>query len=97
MKQILHIFAKDCRHFWPEILISVALVGALVRIYPSTWLANSGLYAVAGGGFLPGMLDAGFFAALLTALVPVSWWLLIARVIHAEALVGDRQFWVTRP
>jgi hypothetical protein len=97
MKQILHIFAKDCRHFWPEILISQALVGALVRIYPSTWLSNSGLYAVAGGGFLPGMLDAGFFAALLTVLVPVSWWLLIVRVIHAEALVGDRQFWITRP
>jgi hypothetical protein len=97
MKQILHIFAKDCRHFWPEILISVALVGALVWIYPSTWLSNSGLYAVAGGAFLPGMLDAGFFPALLTVLVPVSWWLLIARVIHAESLVGDRQFWVTRP
>jgi hypothetical protein len=97
MKQILHIFAKDCRHFWPEILISLALMGALVRIYPSTWLSNSGLYAVAGGGFLPGMLDAGFLTWLLTVLVPVSWWLLIARVIHAEALVGDRQFWVTRP
>jgi hypothetical protein len=97
MKQILHIFAKDCRHFWPEVLISLALVGALVRIYPSTWLANSGLYAVAGGGFLPGMLEAGFLATLLTVLVPVSWWLLIARVVHAEALVGDRQFWVTRP
>jgi len=97
MKQILHIFAKDCRHFWPEILISVALVGALVWIYPSTWLSKSGLYAVAGGAFLPGMLEAGVLAALLTVLVPVSWWLLIARVIHAESLVGDRQFWVTRP
>jgi hypothetical protein len=97
MKQILHIFAKDCRHFWPEILISLALVGALVWIYPSTWLSRSGLYAVAGGSFLPSMLEAGFLAGLLTLLVPVSWWLLIARVIHAEALVGDRQFWVTRP
>jgi hypothetical protein len=97
MKQILHIFAKDCRHFWPEILISVALVGALVWIYPSTWLSKSGLYAVAGGAFLPSMLEAGVLAVLLTVLVPVSWWLLIARVIHAEALVGDRQFWVTRP
>ena len=43
------------------------------------------------------MLEAGFLAGNMTVLVPVSWWLLIARVIHAEALVGDRQFWVTRP
>ena len=97
MKQILHIFAKDSRHFWPEILISLALVGALVWIYPSTWLSQNGLYAVAGGAFLPGMLEAGLLAGLLTVLIPVSWWLLIARVIHAEALVGDCQFWVTRP
>jgi hypothetical protein len=97
MKQILHIFAKDARHFWPEILISLALVGALVWIYPSTWLARNGLYAVAGGAFLPSLLESGLLAALVTALIAVSWWLLIARVIHAEALVGDRQFWVTRP
>ena len=97
MKQILHIFAKDFRHFWPEILISLALVGALVWIYPSTWLSQNGLYAVSGGAFLPSMLEAGLLAGLLTVLIPVSWWLLIARVIHAEALVGDRQFWVTRP
>jgi hypothetical protein len=88
MKQILHILAKDFRHFWPEILISLALLGALVWIYPSTWLA--------GRDFLTTLLE-GRLAALLTLLIPVSWWLLIARVIHAEALVGDRQFWVTRP
>ena len=41
MKQILHIFAKDFRHFWPEILISLALLGALVWIYPSTWLLET--------------------------------------------------------
>jgi hypothetical protein len=97
MKQILHIFAKDSRHFWPEVLISLALVGALVWVYPSTWLSQNGLYTVAGGAFLPGMLEAGLLAGLLTVLIPVSWWLLIARVIHAEALVGDCQFWVTRP
>jgi hypothetical protein len=97
MKQILHIFAKDFRHFWPEILISLALVGTLVWVYPSTWLSRNALYAVAGGAFLPSLLGAGFLASLLRVLIPLSWWLLIARVIHAEALVGDRQFWVTRP
>lgn len=30
-------------------------------------------------------------------LLPLAWWTLIARVIHAEPLPGDRQFWLTRP
>jgi hypothetical protein len=31
------------------------------------------------------------------AMLPVTWWFLIGRVIHAEALPGNRQFWLTRP
>jgi hypothetical protein len=30
-------------------------------------------------------------------ILPVTWWFLISRVIHAEAIPGDRQFWLTRP
>jgi hypothetical protein len=30
-------------------------------------------------------------------LLPLAWWVLIARVIHSEALPGHRQFWLTRP
>lgn len=30
-------------------------------------------------------------------ILPVTWWFLIARVIHAEAIPGSRQFWLTRP
>jgi hypothetical protein len=30
-------------------------------------------------------------------LLPLVWWFLSALVIHDESLVGDRQFWVTRP
>ena len=29
--------------------------------------------------------------------MPLSWWLLISPVVHEENLVGDRQFWITRP
>jgi hypothetical protein len=97
MKQILHIFSKDSRHFWPEILISLALVGTLVWIEPSTWGPQSGLYAVARGGFLPSGSESRILASLMPLFIMVSWWLLIARLTHAEALVGDRQFWVTRP
>jgi hypothetical protein len=30
-------------------------------------------------------------------ILPVTWWFLISRVMHAEAIPGDRQFWLTRP
>jgi hypothetical protein len=96
MKQMLHIFAKDSRQFWPEILISLALVATFVWIYPSSWLSGNTIYAVAGGAFVPALLE-GFLGGMVKVLIPVSWWLLIARVIHAEALVGDCQFWLTRP
>lgn len=33
----------------------------------------------------------------VTLLLPIAWCLLIARVIHAEALPGDRHFWLTHP
>jgi hypothetical protein len=36
-------------------------------------------------------------ADLVNALVLLTWGLLIARLIHGEVLVGDRQFWITRP
>jgi hypothetical protein len=96
MKQMVHIFAKDSRQFWPEILISLALVAAFVWIYPSSWLTGNTLSAVAGGDSVK-MLFEQYLGGILKLLIPVSWWLLIARVIHAEALVGDRQFWLTRP
>jgi hypothetical protein len=87
MKLILHIFAKDARHFWPEILVSLAVTAVLVWIGVFWWSAN---YEAPGR-----MLS--YLASLLLLLVPVSWWILITRVIQAERLVGDTQFWITRP
>jgi len=81
MKQVLHIFTKDVRRFWPEILISLGITAAFVLIEPMN--SRNGSLALLAG--------------LLSLLVPVSWWVLIARVIHEERLVGDRQFWITRP
>jgi hypothetical protein len=88
MSQVLHIFKKDVRHFWPEILISLAMTVAFVRVSVAGWST----YRHFGiDPLLP--ISAG----LLSALVPVSWWVLSARLIHDESLVGDNQFWVTRP
>jgi hypothetical protein len=87
MSQIFHIFKKDVRHFWPEILISLALTVAFVRV-------NIVLLANSGGFDNPSL---SIVAVLLNVLVPVSWWVLSGRLIHDESLVGDSQFWVTRP
>ena len=36
-------------------------------------------------------------AEAFVVLIPFSWWLLIERTVHAETLIGDKQFWITRP
>ena len=97
MKQTLHIFAKDARRFSPEIAISLALTAAFARICPNQWLAPDEVIAVSGWGGFAGPQGLQLLASTLAVLVPISWLLLIARVIHGESLVGDRQFWLTRP
>jgi hypothetical protein len=92
MKQTLHIFRKDTRQFWPEVLLSLAITAALVCIYPLRWLALPATDALGS----PSM-NAAVLGTMLAGLVVVSWAMLIARIVHAESLVGDRQFWVTRP
>lgn len=91
MKQIIHIFRKDVRHLWREISLSLVLVAIYVWSEPATWLSG----AVASG--LSGLATRVSIAGLLTELLPISWWLLVVRAVQDEALVGDRQFWVTRP
>jgi hypothetical protein len=92
MKQIFHIFQKDVRHFWGEIAISLALLAVFAWTGPSHWREalierQRPLYAPVGLSI----------EVLLLLLIPLSWWLLITRVVHEERLVGDRQFWITRP
>ena len=92
MNQTLHIFKKDARRLWPEILISLALTAGLVLTVPFKWAnLNSSQSNYLGPSV------AQLLAYFIELLVPVSWWLLIARCIHSERLVGDRQFWITRP
>jgi hypothetical protein len=92
MNQIVHIFRKDTRHCWPEIVLSLAITAALVCIYPLRWLALPGRDALG----TPSM-NAAVLGTMLTGLVVVSWVMLIARIVHAESLVGVSQFWLTRP
>ncbi len=94
MKHILHIFAKDARHQWLEILISLALVGTMAYTYRSHWAAGA-LYGNAVSFSPLGLVSS--LPEMLVVIVPLSWWLVISPAIHEEKLVGDRQFWITRP
>jgi hypothetical protein len=86
MSQVLHIFKKDARHLWPEILASLVLTGIFAKIYPHIWAPG---FRTSG---LPDILPA-----VVVVLIPISWWVMLTRLVHDEPLVGDRQFWVTRP
>lgn len=90
MNQILHIFKKDAEHNWPEILISLALLGLSTRQELHPWQHGSALYSVR-----PTFSDlAGRYVTPITI---IFWVFLIVRVVQEESLVGDRQWWVTKP
>ncbi len=95
MKQVLNIFKKDARHYWHEIVVSIALLAAFARYDVRSW-ANESLvgYAYEAGSFF---FDSRLLSGLVDVLLPISWAFVIVRVIQGESLVGDRQFWVTRP
>ncbi len=88
MTQILNIFRKDTRRFWPEIVLSVIVVFAFVLIYPNQWRVFHDRNV---------QQHMTFILFALGLLMVTGWGLLISRAVHAESLVGDRQFWITRP
>ena len=85
LQQPVHILRKDALHVWPETLVSIALLVAFAWAETQTWQPTE--------GFNPAALAVG----LLKFLIPVSWMVLTSRLVHDEELVGDRQFWTTRP
>ncbi len=85
--QIVHIFRKDVRRHWLEILLSLATVTAFVLLEPRQWLPRDTM----------GTRILEIVANSVEVVLVVSWALLTARVVQGENLVGDRQFWVTRP
>ncbi len=89
MSLALHILRKDIRHLFPEILLNLALTVAFAATAPAQW-GGSIAYAF-------GITSLGVIAPLLRILLPIAWLILIARLVYEESLVGDRQFWVSRP
>jgi hypothetical protein len=88
MNQILHIFRKDVRRHWLEIVVSLLLLFGFAWKMPILWSQESRL------GEAP---VSRWLFALLGISLCFSWWFLVVRVIQGESLVGDRQFWLTRP
>jgi len=94
MYQILNIFRKDLRRYWREIAVSVALLVAYAWNDVKGWAGERNVAAYGGIG---GLFSYQLLSGLETVLLPVAWAFLIVRVVQGEALVGDRQFWITRP
>lgn len=89
MSQVLNILLKDVRRLWLEILLVLAGTAAFVLVSGRPWPIIAKASSEMDWGPLFGMQDQAW--------LPLLWWLLIARVVHQETLVGDRQFWTTRP
>ena len=87
MNKTLRIVAKDARHLWPEILVSLAITAGFIATDHFAWPQYS------NGPFR----EAGTLRVWMQVLMPITWWLLVSRAVHDEPLVGDRQFWITRP
>ena len=88
MFQILHIFRKDGRRHWPEILAALVLLGAYTHQVLHPW--PSGHRALALGRLF--WMNEFIEPALI-----LFWFFLILRIVQGETLVGDRQWWVTKP
>ena len=86
MSQILHIFRKDVRHLWIEILASLVILATYI------WKTIHNWSVIDSNPDVPVVLQN-----TISALVPLSWCFLIVRAVQNESLMGDRQFWITRP
>jgi hypothetical protein len=83
MTQALHILRKDARRFAYEICVLAALTAAFA------WSQ------IVNDVYTAGALSD--YVRLAAAVLPLAWWYVISLLIHEESLIGDRQFWVTRP
>ena len=91
MNQILRIVAKDAAHFWKEVVLSWCLLSVFVWETGQKWSWENGTYYMGGGATIL------FGSQPISFLLVLSWCVLIVRLVQDESLVGDRQFWITRP
>lgn len=92
MNQILTIFKKDARRYWREASASFALLLSFAWVEVHNWTYQARFDFASRGLF-----SFNFLVGAVNVLTPVCWILLTVRVVQGESLVGDRQFWLTRP
>ena len=92
MKQVVHIFRKDCRRLW-LMICAVLLLIALHGYGEATIPSGSSGVAV---GLSPYMVFY-LLVVLSGVLLPIALLLLVVSVVQEESLVGSDQFWLTRP
>ena len=81
MRQALLILRKDVRHLWPQIAVFWAMVAGHAYIYAVT----------------PGNPKIALFLTMPALVLIGACVYLIGALVHEDALIGDRQFWLTRP
>ena len=88
MKLVFAIFKKDTRRFWPLLLLWGAVLVAGIGI-------SCGAIAIPNNSYGSSQLGTAFH--FFEGIGAFIFALLIAALVHEDALVGDRQFWMTRP
>jgi hypothetical protein len=86
VNETLHIFKKDASYLRYEILVT--LLATLAFCFTGT------RHALTISETRPDQIISW---TLLTFFLPLTWWFLISRLVHAEALPGEQHFWLTRP
>jgi hypothetical protein len=82
VNRILHIFRKDAIRLWPQASVFLALLAT------NAWADRK---------FPNAVHDGPFPLLLLAVLLPIACSVLLIALIHQERLVGDRQYWLSRP
>ena len=83
MRQALHILWKDMRHHWPEIVLVALTTGFWAWLEEHSWTQAPP--------------RDQWLRPTVSGLMGLMWLVATARVVQGESLVGDRQFWQTRP
>jgi hypothetical protein len=83
---MLHIFRKDVRHLWPQILVILALFVTFDILEILSFPLQ-----------LPETQRIDSLSGIAMLLLTLAIWYVVALAIYQEALPGNRQFWLTKP